>query len=623
MNKNVFAVFGIENYDDESLSALPGAKFDAERVYLTFSDKNIFDADHTLSNMYVNSTREEARKIIAELAYDPEIDTLSLYFAGHGGATNTGYYLCCKDTDSKRLSYSALALSDIFTILSSSPKKQVNLIIDACNAGGLVQDLSAIAKNPQMGAAAGISISIIALSSREQASYESASGGFGTTAFLDVVKGNVDNQSNKEFLSLGDIHQALDIGLEKQTSSFWSFNSIGVPRFCKNVYAANNRSAELFALPAIKTKSSIHISDETSNLIWKNYLEIGSHLDCRKLQDLLERVQSELKEPSDKISFLVGLFDSFLQRSKSNDDLFAPIFCTSVFLFVVSVHSDSANDTEYMIRVLLEELNKALSELAHEMEKDEFFLVREGSGGYSAFYSLPQRISYIAAWSLLSNYINLFENGSNKKRTKNILECLTRDYSDSFELMSEEQAPAIMIIAFLSEGADCSDWAAEYIAYMYSSYYRSGGKVSRCDLKNERVFDFLRHRISDEKVNYKDYCSRPTEVLLALLCDYWKRERLDVIKFDLLDFDGVSLNGYIPSNYVNFSQDRLSTGENIGIKIGLDLFTAAELKNFIEIHLTASIKSAADDSSHTDLLLALVASLIYPDRLPWFLLVNN
>ena len=133
MSKTVCIAFGIANYEDNALSTLLGAKADAERVFDVLLNSEIVESDSTLSSVHYDVSRDEARKIIADVAYNPEIDTLSIYFAGHGGSSNSGYFLCCKDCDTSKMAYSALSLSDIFTILSSSPKKHVNLIIDACN----------------------------------------------------------------------------------------------------------------------------------------------------------------------------------------------------------------------------------------------------------------------------------------------------------------------------------------------------------------------------------------------------------------------------------------------------------------------------------------------------------
>ena len=622
MSKTVCIAFGIANYEDNALSTLLGAKADAERVFDVLLNSEIVESDSTLSSVHYDVSRDEARKIIADVAYNPEIDTLSIYFAGHGGSSNSGYFLCCKDCDTSKMAYSALSLSDIFTILSSSPKKHVNLIIDACNAGGLAQDLSAISKNSHMGATSGISISIIALSSKDESSFENASGGFGTTAFLEVIKGERDSQSNKEYLSLGDVHQALEMQHSNQTPSYWSFNSTGTPRFCKNVYAAKNRKGKIFTLPKIDEVSTSTISSEARDLIWKSYLEIASELEPRRLQVTLERILGETLDDEEKVSLLLGLLDSFLERSRNNEDLFAPIYCASVFLFVTSNVPSKTVECAFLTNVLLDELKKALHIVAKEMQDDEYFLVRE-SGGHSDFFTLPQRISNIAAWAILAVHLDQVLNDGIETMTKIcqiILDKINDNYSSSFELMSESQSPAILVISTLSKLVDRQEWADDYLAHLYFSYSHNNGKVARTNLDNDLAFDFIRHRLLEEKANFEKFCARPTEVLLSLLSHYWKQNTLEVIRYDFKDLDGVSINGYVPENYNNFSEEQISAGRNLGVRIGFDVFTSQDLKAFIENHLIQAAEAAVTETDDQQLLTAIIASLIYPDRLPWFLL---
>lgn len=615
---------GIQLYEDESLAPLHGAKVDADRVYNAFLNSEIFDCDDEFSSLHHNITRHEAREIIANAAYNTEIDTLSIYFAGHGGSNSAGYFLCCKDCDPKKLAYSALSLTDIFSILSSSPMKHVNLIIDACNAGGLAQDLSAISNNPQIGAAAGISISIIALSSRDESSFENAEGGFGTTAFLNIIEGVDDNYSNKKYLSLADVAQAVDIRHPAQSSSFWTINLSGAPRFCKNVFAEAHRKAELFSLPTISGKTSKTISTETIETIWKTYLDIVSSFDARAFQTILEGILEETHNDEDAASLLVGLFESFRERSRHNKDSFTPVICCSVFLFLVNGLKDRDIEKEYILNVLLDELKNTLGTLNSAMQNDEFFLVRDGDS-YSSFFTLPQRICQIAAWAILATYLDQSLNDEceqSRECCHGILENLKKHYSDSFDLMSESQAPAILIISTLSQYCDKEEWADEYLATLYFSLFYNNQKIAKVDINTDVVFEFLRHRLLDEKPNYEKFCARPSEVILALISHYWSLNNLETIRYDFEDLDQVNVNAYIPNDYAHFSEERIHEGTNLGFRIGFDIFTAQDLKEFIERYLLENIANATEESDEKELRIAIISSLIYPDRLPWFLLLN-
>lgn len=135
-----------------------------------------------------------------------------------------------------------------------------------------------------------------------------------------------------------------------------------------------------------------------------------------------------------------------------------------------------------------------------------------------------------------------------------------------------------------------------------------------------KAFAFIRHRLLEENANFEKFCARPTEVLLSLLCHYWKHNSLEVIRYDFKDLDDVSINGYVPESYSSFSEEQISAGRNLGITIGFDVFTSQDLKLFIENHLLQSVESAVQKSTNQQLLIATIASLIYADRVPWFLL---
>ena len=559
------------------LDPLLGAKADAERVYKTFMNAEILDSDSTLSALHINLTKDETRKVIAEAAYNDEIGDLTLYFACHGASDTAGYFLCCKDCQSDKLAYSALALHDIFTILSDTPRKHVNFIIDACNAGGLAQDLSAIAKDPKMGAKAGISISIISLSGRTENSIEYPDGGIGTTAFLEVLNGKHDSNTNKEYLSLGDVAQVLEISHKEQSSSFWSFNLMGAQRFCKNLYALNNRKSEIFSLPTANLKLSLGLSRNSIEKLWDSFLLTGKEFNPRQIQITLELLLNEIENNDDAISMLMGLFESYLERAKQNNDAFSPVICCSIFLDLTNKISPSSKETEYLANILFDELKFILSNILTSMKDNEFFLLE--NGGYSNFFTLPQRVSKIAAWSLLLAYLGNRKHADNSETMticEGILNCLSNDYHNAFTLISEKQAPDILIISGLTKKLGLIDWANSYIPYLYNSYCHYSGKIAKVSLEPELVYDLVRHRLEQEETNYKELCGRPTEALFALISHYWKEDDLDIIRYDFEGFDGLSLNAFVPDNYKDFSREIIPEGRNLGFTIGYDIFHSGE-----------------------------------------------
>ena len=274
---------------------------------------------------------------------------------------------------------------------------------------------------------------------------------------------------------------------------------------------------------------------------------------------------------------------------------------------------------------MLDELEQVIKTLSLNMIGDDYFLLKRG-GGYSDFFTLPQRISNIAAWALLSLHINdslKEKNTELEGAVENILNNLTQNYSASYDLMSEEQAPAIAVISKFVRLIDRVDWADEYIGCLYSAFFFNRRKVAHVNLKDELVYGFMRHRLIDEDANYQKFCARPTEVLFSLMAHYQQSNNLEIIRYDFEELDDVNINAYVPESYSSFAEERIPNGNNIGFTIGFDIFTADDFNNFVNSFLHPPVLEALKSTTDQERLIAIVASLIYPNRLPWFLILPN
>lgn len=126
------------------------------------------------------------------------------------------------------------------------------------------------------------------------------------------------------------------------------------------------------------------------------------------------------------------------------------------------------------------------------MQDDEYFLIRE-SGGHSDFFTLPQRISKIVAWAILAVHLDQVLNEESVSTTEScqiILDKINDNYSSSFELMSESQGPAILVISTLSRLVNRQEWADNYLAHLYFSYSHNKGKIARTNLDHDKSFRF-------------------------------------------------------------------------------------------------------------------------------------
>ncbi|SNR76874.1 caspase family protein [Puniceibacterium sediminis] len=622
MNFSICIAIGAAHYKDSSISSLPGATVDAKNFYGAATNKEFGTCDETLSKLLLDPTKEDVRVAVADAVSNPTVTSLTLFFAGHGAETKSGYFLTCHDADASRLALSGLSLTDVFQLLNERSGLHTNIVLDACQAGGVAIDLSAVTKSFEVGVAGGSSVSILAMSSRGEAAQEAldGSGGFGTQALLRVMKGEVDTGKNVAELTLADIAQAIDVSENAQTPSFWSFNLQGTSAFCKNAFALQFRAAEVYETPEIFSEVQVELSQPHREQLWQCYLDFHKSLDTRRIYDVLSTVLSDEEYGDSAPAILSGLFVSFLYRSHTSDDAFAPVLLTSVFSMIASEKLQNLQLSTHFVKVLSEELERTLTELADDLDSDDLFLVR-GGGGYSEFFTLPQRISSLAAWSLVAARISVLagvDPTDSSETSRRILAALSRDYIESFNLMSERQAAAISVVCAL--GKDFDDcWVEMFIGCLYNSYLENSGKIARVDLPADKAFPFLMQRTSTEKADFQEFCERPSEALFALFAAFWHLGLLEIVRYDIADLDDAVLGTFIPESYSAFSEKVIRDGTNVHFKIGFEVFTISDLSDFFENELMPRAVAASEDLSDIEKAVATCATLVFPDRVPWHL----
>lgn len=626
MNKRLCICVGVSECSDPCLGQLPGTEVDAKAVFTALTDKNLGDYSASHSIQMINPSKAEMLEALAALSYQPDLDTLTIYFAGHGVIVDSVYYLCCRDMELGRAAYTGLSLTEIFHIVGNAKPPHTNIIIDACHAAGIVHDVQSLLKPQEIGSANSFGVSVLAMSATDQFAGEAppdaiTQGGYGTLAMLKCLRGETDCRVNKTYLSLDDISKAIDLGQASQTPSSWSFNITGSPRFCRNLVARSETLGSIVSIPAYATSDSPTLSAELSDELWKRYLEAKADLGCRDLQDCLEKGLLELASAQKQANFLLGLLDSFTARSAFSEDGFATPQITAVFLFVAQKITDEsvANTVSAFILTQLE-LNLGLAlESVRVGLKEEFFLARNG-GGYSDFFSLPIRISKIAAWSLV--YLDLagsdaVDFATRLETCKAILDALERDYSSSFSLLSEEQAANIIIISALAKRFGFTGWAERYLGSLYFDYFAFKGRVARTSLDISETYEFMKYRCLEEKIDYARFSARPSELLFSLFAHYWNFELLDAVRYDFAEIDGTHCTTYVPENYADFSDEVISHGGNVGFHIGHDVFTVSDFDLFMSEYLTSNVRAATQRYDPAAISTAICASLIYPDRIAW------
>lgn len=225
----LFAI-GCDKYDQAN--ALNGAEKDAKRVFeVLLKPKSVSTTRKDLSYYSPHPRRSKTMLEIRSFT-KPKIDVFT-FFAGHGGVSAGSFYMWVRDSSHDSQSMSALPLADIFRSLNEAAPQQSNIIIDACESGGLISDLSVLLKSNLLGNAGTPALTLIATSAQDQTSGETELGGLGTNAILDCIEGRDYLQDNSSVLDLVEIGRRVSQRLEThgQTPVVWGLNLYGPPSF--------------------------------------------------------------------------------------------------------------------------------------------------------------------------------------------------------------------------------------------------------------------------------------------------------------------------------------------------------------------------------------------------------
>lgn len=125
-------------------NTLAGAEGDARRMFEVLVDADIGEYDIARSRLLLSPTVSEVRQALRDVLFSGgEVDTFTFFFAGHDGVRAGSFYMWVRDSEPSAQSMSALSLSFFRSINEAAPA-QTNIIIDACESGGLIADLGVL-----------------------------------------------------------------------------------------------------------------------------------------------------------------------------------------------------------------------------------------------------------------------------------------------------------------------------------------------------------------------------------------------------------------------------------------------------------------------------------------------
>jgi hypothetical protein len=621
--------------DTKHLPLLKGTIQDAHNIQQILLDNMLGDYNPDLSKLLISPQLSEVHNAIKEsLFVEGKIDCFTLYFAGHGVSHRGTYYLCLRDTFTNKLSATALPLNYIFNVINEAQPLQTNIIIDACQAGGVVGDLATLIKPEVFGDAGSPSVSIFGSCMRDEEAEEEDVGGIATLELIKHLNGEVSIDTKWPFLDIVQIGRNVSVELKKkefsQTPVVWGLSLTGTSTFSKNPHfqpasATGSNTIDLHAF----ISSDIDLIQHEKEKIWLQFLSIPEIGATPALIQSLTNSVKYLKEngmaPAKIGSFLLGAAEGFSMRVSERSDVFSEMevlaSCGAAFLPIIE-----ESETEHSFSVLLNRLLECVAinfaKLESDMSEPNFLM--SNRSGLNDLYVLPIRITKLFGWFSIIQRIQV-NLGSDEilseDRVIRLLEIITANYAESFVCVSDEQAPYLMLFSQMNGFLEGNEVFLLPIRYYLNDFIERKGKILSSNISGEDVLKYLICRNSNEFSAIIDILAQPSELISVLLDAASKSNMDEELDPYMQKIDHTWLNMFLTNDALKFSEARILSGINITMQIGSDvgegIFTINDFRQNFENKCKAEIVSLQKNNKPETLIAMVFSSLIMPNRVPW------
>lgn len=592
MTQRVLLAIGCDRYDflEPNLS---GAELDARRVYDQLVKPEVGDYDPSRSRLLLSPTLAEVREAIAAVIYDDApLDTFTLYFAGHGALDSGGFFMELRDTRDDRLPATAYWLSETLMTLAPRPPTVTNIILDACFSGGLANDVHVLIKPEIQGGAGTPAVILLAMASRDQFALETGEGGVGTSALLECLDGRTFVQEHAAALDLMEIGPVVGRRVAsnpEQQPRFWALNVHQRAAFCRNPHFQASLDAT-----------------------FKHWSPRGF------INTLGPFLASHVTSPRDQVADVDRLVGGLIVRAQDSRDTFLEAqvrasaaaallpFCPTSVAVSDYVGAQSLAASECILR--------ALTRAVEELRLQKYALLSQ-RGGVGDLYVLPIRIWKIIGWSGAAYFV-LKAAGRGGEFPAAVfaefLDAIIEYYVLSAVLLSEKQGSSIAIGLACAAELGLRQQGETLLGVLFNSTVEIGGHVARWSIKSEDLLAYMTARYTKSFGEVFELVANPSEAIAVILRLAPLFDLGDVFDEAMAELDHVNINAFIASDYGQFSDDTIADGENHTFTIGQGVWTIDDLM------AAWPAQAAQGPDTFAMMAAAVLASLLFPNRVPWF-----
>jgi Caspase domain len=623
---NALLCIGCDTYD--SLPILSGAEKDAKAVFALLAPKKE-ENEQTVSNLLLSPSLLSVQQALnATFAPGQDIDAFTFFFAGHGAVKAGSFYLCVRDSAPDRLSTSAFPMISLFSVINELRPRQVNLIVDACQAGASSFDLSQLLKSEVIGSSEASSISFLGACSSDQSAGEEPEGGILTRELTKCLKGEREVQTKTPFLDLIEVGvvvcQEVLARHPEQKPITWGLSLFGRGSLARNPHFDTQQVERSFPVgsivPSSKTGGSVRAH---SSALWSEYRAIGENPCPRRLLDLVDKVLRDGGgEISDIIHFLQGISRTLSVRARESTELLASSQCLATVAVSLLPRIDVEEAKCYARQVLREIVSQDGAVWTQELARvkaDSLAFLSDASP-MSDLYYLPMRLVKTLGWIGLSTVTRALLPGlcdsDDSTEWKLALEILDR-YEASIVSVSDEQAPSLYVFLKACLVKNQRELAVRAANLCYGSFADRKGNVTRVGTDGAQA---LRYVLSTGPEAYRPEEWRPANPSQLLAVLLLAGARLGIGNtWDLRALDRRSSGFFIPSNYRDFGREVIENGMNYTHHVGFGVWTPADFAREFDRAIQQSLPSETAEFPKEGAALCTAASLFFPNRLPLLL----
>jgi hypothetical protein len=632
--KRVLIAIGCDAYD--YLPALHGAESDAVAIKDTLAEPK-GDYDAASSVLLLSPSVDEIIGALSSLPFGADdIESLTFFFAGHGGTKSGTYYLCARNTHPARLSTTGLAVTRLLSVIAEVKPLQANVLIDACQSGSAMLDSAALLRADALGLGnpGSLSIAFLAACALDEYASETSTGGELTQSVLSYVRGDETLQTTRPALDLIDLGRRVSASLSEklpdQVPVSWGMNLTGEGRFARNPHFAPSTKELAQAASAL---SSASLGDETRQALqshafalWREHRELEHETNITSLRKALGDLVSDLKGDKPAIAqVLRGLATSLRASAVSSADVFAESLvlyaCAEPLLSILDDTSVAA-----IAQQLLEEAAYAQAQarrwLLKALNEDQFALLSDGNA-LADLYFLPLRLSRILGWLAVGIELGRLSGRPDPtadKEVEEIAQLVLRNYAPSLVARSDAQASFVLAFVEATRRRGWVELAEQVIGCYFTGFVQTEGVIARPDLSGEDAFSFtVGLGNGPEHVEHR-LRANPTQFASVLLICGTQLDLDNEWDPDLIHLDHHAGYVFVPDSFADFGAKSVEQGQNFGFQIGQDIWTLGDFRAFMQSKIAVALQSATRDLSPLGASLALVASCLQPDRLPLHIL---